>query len=187
MGSLWRGERLATVPAQWETKRAMVCRRWRKQGELFWDYAPVATNLSRDDPRIAQAMAGGRRFAQVIWDLYSYKQGLENQWKDLLRDLSLLAEAGMSPQRVLRAPTSEAASFLGRPRLGRVSPGCRADLVVVKGDPTRQIPEEPEIVTVVQNGTILKPCDLFEAAEQTAPTVTEDPCSVQFGIRRLGA
>ena len=75
--------------AQWPIKRAMVCRRWRPRGELFWDYAAVATNLSRGDPRIAPAMAGGRSFAQVVWDLYSYKQGLENQWKDLLRDLSL--------------------------------------------------------------------------------------------------
>ena len=55
----------------------------------FWNYAAVATNLSSDDPRIAKAMSGGRNFAQVIWDLYSCKQAMENQWKDLLRDMSL--------------------------------------------------------------------------------------------------
>jgi hypothetical protein len=73
----------------WPVKRTMVCRRWRKTGEMIWNYAAVATNLTSDDPRIVKAMANGRNFAEVIWDLYSYKQAMENQWKDLLRDMSL--------------------------------------------------------------------------------------------------
>jgi hypothetical protein len=73
----------------WPAKRTMVCRRWRKTGEMIWNYAAVATNLRSEDPRIVKAMADGRNFAEVIWDLYSYKQAMENQWKDLLRDMSL--------------------------------------------------------------------------------------------------
>jgi hypothetical protein len=75
--------------AEWDTKRTMVCRRWRKTGEMIWNYAAVATSLTSDDPRIVKAMAHGRNYAEVVWDLYSYKQAMENQWKDLLRDLSL--------------------------------------------------------------------------------------------------
>jgi hypothetical protein len=73
----------------WPVKRSMVCRRWRNTGEMIWNYAAVTTNLTSDDPRIVKAMADGRNFAQVIWSLYSYKQAMENQWKDLLRDMSL--------------------------------------------------------------------------------------------------
>jgi hypothetical protein len=74
---------------EWPAKRAMVCRRWRKSGEMIWNYAAVATNVRSNDPRLAQAMADGRSFEEAIWDLYSYKQAMENQWKDLLSDMSL--------------------------------------------------------------------------------------------------
>ncbi|MDQ1395976.1 MAG: hypothetical protein QOG64_1235 [Acidimicrobiaceae bacterium] len=54
---------------------------------------------------------------------------------DNLRELPLLAKAGMSPAQVLRAATLEAARLLGvDEQLGTIEDGKVADLVVVRGD-----------------------------------------------------
>jgi hypothetical protein len=75
---------------EWDKKRPIVCRRWRNMGEMIWNYAAVTTNLTPQDNRIRELMeATERSFAEVIWDLYSHKQAMENQWKDLLCDLGL--------------------------------------------------------------------------------------------------
>jgi imidazolonepropionase-like amidohydrolase len=53
-----------------------------------------------------------------------------------LRELSLMATGGMSPEQVLTATTKSAAELMGlQDELGTVEPGKRADLVVVDGDP----------------------------------------------------
>jgi imidazolonepropionase-like amidohydrolase len=55
---------------------------------------------------------------------------------DNLRELSLMAKAGMAPAAVLRATTLEAALLLGvDDRLGSIEEGKLADLVVIGGDP----------------------------------------------------
>ena len=89
----WEASAVATAWLQckdWTRKRVMVCRRWRLEGEMFWNYSAVITNLTPEDPRIARRMAaGGAGFEETIWGLYDRKQGLENQWKELLSDLGL--------------------------------------------------------------------------------------------------
>src|SRR5919197_1246373 len=53
-----------------------------------------------------------------------------------LRELELMAEAGMAPEDVLAATTSVAAQLMGvEEELGTIEPGKRADLVIVDGDP----------------------------------------------------
>ena len=55
---------------------------------------------------------------------------------DNLRELGLMAAAGMTPAQVLRSTTLEAARLLGvDDRLGTIEPGKLADLVVLGGDP----------------------------------------------------
>jgi imidazolonepropionase-like amidohydrolase len=54
-------------------------------------------------------------------------------------ELSLLVEAGMTPVEVLRAATIEPAQYFGFADKGAVEPGRRADLLLVEGDPTRDI------------------------------------------------
>ena len=76
--------------AVWRNKRVLVGRRWKKEGDLFYRYSGVITNLSSDDKRVAKAMIEtDASFAEVVWRLYGGKQGLENQWKDMLSDLGL--------------------------------------------------------------------------------------------------
>lgn len=74
----------------------------------------------------------------------------------LLRELELLAEAGMPLTDVLAAATSRAADRLGRSDLGRIAPGCRADLVILDDDPTRDVLAYRRIRAVYFNGKRLQ-------------------------------
>lgn len=56
------------------------------------------------------------------------------------RELELLVESGLSPLEALTAATGTAAGFLYREQeLGTLRPGLKADLLVVRGDPSREI------------------------------------------------
>ncbi len=55
----------------------------------------------------------------------------------LIRELELLAQAGMPLTDVLKSATSRAADRLGQPSLGRIAANAIADLVVLDADPDR--------------------------------------------------
>jgi imidazolonepropionase-like amidohydrolase len=55
------------------------------------------------------------------------------------RELELLVSAGLSPVAALAAATATPARIFGLKDRGRIVPGLRADLVLVKGDPTTDI------------------------------------------------
>ena len=57
----------------------------------------------------------------------------------LIRELELLAQAGMPLTDVLKSATSRAADRLGQPSLGRIAANAIADLVVLDADPSEQI------------------------------------------------
>ncbi len=57
----------------------------------------------------------------------------------LHEELALLVAAGLSPSQALAAATSTPAARFGLRDRGRILPGLRADLVLVAGDPTRDI------------------------------------------------
>jgi len=58
----------------------------------------------------------------------------------LHRELALLVRLGMTPVDALRGVTSVPADFLEEdPDFGRIAAGMRADLIVVRGDPTTDI------------------------------------------------
>lgn len=103
--------------------------------------------------------------------------GLVPPGPGLWHELSLLAEAGMSPTQALRAATSDAAAFLDRPELGSLKPGSAADMVLVRGNPMDAVPWQPDIVMVVQNGVVYRPDDLL-AAEQES--LADEPWADQF-------
>jgi hypothetical protein len=74
--------------ADWQHKRLLVGRRWRREHEFLWHYAGVVTDLRERDA--AHVMnSHGLSFARAIWRLYDLKGGLETQFKDALSDLDL--------------------------------------------------------------------------------------------------
>lgn len=66
----------------------------------------------------------------------------------LHRELELLVEAGLTPTEALRAATESTAQFFGLTDRGTVGTGLRADLVLVGGDPTRDITTTRDIRAV---------------------------------------
>jgi imidazolonepropionase-like amidohydrolase len=69
------------------------------------------------------------------------------------RELELLVEAGLTPLEAISAATSVGAAAFGRPDdLGRVAPGALADLVVLSGDPSRDIRAIRTVTRVMMGG-----------------------------------
>jgi len=70
------------------------------------------------------------------------------------REVELLVEAGFTPLEAIHIATENGAQFLGESaRIGTIAPGKLADLVVIKGDPSRKI-EDIENVELVFKGGI---------------------------------
>ncbi len=100
------------------------------------------------------------------------------------RELELLVRAGLSPQEALASATSVPASAFHLEDRGVIAPGKRADLVLVKGDPTQEITATRDIVSVWKLGveddrasyraTLQKAKDeAKEAAQAPAPSGSE--------------
>lgn len=67
-------------------------------------------------------------------------------------ELSLLVAAGMSPIEALRSATSISADHFDMASSGRIAPGKLADLVLVQGDPIKNIEQTRHIVSVWKSG-----------------------------------
>jgi imidazolonepropionase-like amidohydrolase len=68
------------------------------------------------------------------------------------RELELLVRAGLTPEAALQAATATPARVFGLADRGRIAPGQRADLVLVSGDPTRDITATRDIVAIWKRG-----------------------------------
>ena len=76
---------------------------------------------------------------------------------DDARELEMLVAYGMTPVSALRSATSIDAKMLRMgDQLGQVKEGYLADLIAVKGDPTRDISAIREVQLVMKDGTIYK-------------------------------
>lgn len=64
-----------------------------------------------------------------------------------------LVEAGFSPVEAIKIATLNGAIYLGRDKqIGSVATGKNADLVVVKGDPSKQISDVENVEIVFKDG-----------------------------------
>jgi len=83
-------------------------------------------------------------------------------------ELRALSAAGLRGDQVLKTAGQNAARILGLDgQLGRITPGARADLVLVSGDPLANIADALNIVAVVRNGRFFSLVSLLERAQTT--------------------
>jgi imidazolonepropionase-like amidohydrolase len=73
------------------------------------------------------------------------------------RELAALVEAGLSPTAALASATSVPAAAFKLGQRGCIARGCKADLLLVKGDPTRDIKATRRIVEVWKDGQSANP------------------------------
>ncbi|HEY6245463.1 MAG TPA: amidohydrolase family protein [Pyrinomonadaceae bacterium] len=70
-----------------------------------------------------------------------------------LREVELLVEAGFTPVEAIKIATLNGAKFLGEDaRIGSISPGKQADLMVVKGNPAMTINDIEKVEIVFKDG-----------------------------------
>ncbi len=81
-----------------------------------------------------------------------------------LREVELLVEAGFRPEQAVRIATLNGAIYLGlQSRIGSIEPGKDADLVVVKGDPSRAINDIENVELVFKDGIGYDPAALLQS------------------------
>jgi imidazolonepropionase-like amidohydrolase len=69
------------------------------------------------------------------------------------REIELLVEAGFSPVEAIKVATLNGAIYLGRDKqIGSIATGKNADLVVVKGDPSKQVSDVENVEIVFKDG-----------------------------------
>jgi hypothetical protein len=69
------------------------------------------------------------------------------------REIELLVEAGFTPVEAIQVATQNGALYLGQQdRIGTLAPGKQADLVLIKGDPSKRIDEIENVETVFKAG-----------------------------------
>lgn len=69
------------------------------------------------------------------------------------REIELLVEAGFTPVEAIHIATLNGAKFLGRESaIGSLEPGKQADMVLVKGDPSKKIEDIENVETVFKDG-----------------------------------
>jgi imidazolonepropionase-like amidohydrolase len=70
-----------------------------------------------------------------------------------LREVELLVDAGFTPPEAIRIATYNGAQYLGLAhRIGSIAAGLDADLLIVKGDPSRQITDIEDVEWVFKDG-----------------------------------
>lgn len=113
----------------------------RQQYEAGWTAVQTAPSMEIQAQLFPRMMRMERRFAGMGGRLVAGTDptgygGVIPGWSSK-RQLQLMVEAGFSFPEALRIATLEGARFLGREaEIGSVEPGKRADLILVRGDPT---------------------------------------------------
>jgi hypothetical protein len=69
------------------------------------------------------------------------------------REIELLVEAGFTPVEAIKIATLNGASYMGKEKqIGSLAVGKNADLVVLKGDPSKQISDVENVEIVFKDG-----------------------------------
>ena len=171
-----RRARLGMEAAARFEARTIACGRWRcrRSSRRCWTRRLRSRRCSSTVPlsdAMAQAFAGSldqtaRAIRAGVPILAGSDAGnpVTFHGVSLIRELELLAQAGMPLGDVLKSATSRAADRLGQSTLGRVTTGAIADLVVLDADPTEQVAAYRGVVSVYLGGRKLDVAHLTDTS-----------------------
>lgn len=81
--------------------------------------------------------------------------GMVDYGSSIHEEMAMLVKAGLTPVETLTASTSGVASFYKMTDRGRIAAGLKADLVLVEGDPSKNIDDSKKIKMVWKDGVKL--------------------------------
>ncbi len=169
----------------------------QQQGQMSPSFAAVAEHMpaavQRGWRRNSMDVSGGRLPAyRESWDrMVAFVGRLHAAGVPLVagtdhiagftlhRELELNVQAGIAPGEALRIATENGARYTGLlGDSGGVTPGKRADLILVDGDPTRDISALRRVSLVLKGGVGYVPADLYSelgVRPFAAPPVVHGP------------
>jgi imidazolonepropionase-like amidohydrolase/predicted enzyme related to lactoylglutathione lyase len=91
-----------------------------------------------------------------------------------IQEMEFMAEAGLTPEKIISAGTRDAAEHLGLlDDLGTIEPGKIADLIIIAGDPLKDISALHQIQMVIKAGQVVYNVE----AETTSPKGVPTDCN----------
>jgi imidazolonepropionase-like amidohydrolase len=128
----------AEIPAREKSRQRYLKLGWPQWFQTILPYAQRNLRMIHDAGGVL-VLASDRTFAPAA-----------------LREMELVAAAGIDPLDVLTMATLNGAKFLGLEReLGSIEPGKLADLVLLSADPSRDIRNVQQIELVMKGGRII--------------------------------
>jgi len=155
----------------------------QRPGQLSAPFAPVAAHLPPDVQRTLRTgglkmpdEATAQRYAASYAKMVEFVGRMHRAGIELVAgtdnlagftlhaELALLVQAGLTPAEALQIATRNGAKFTRtQAERGRIAPGYLADLVLVDGDPTRDIADLHKVALVITQGQLLRPSALYGA------------------------
>jgi hypothetical protein len=101
-------------------------------------------------------------------------------------ELALLVKAGLTPAQALQVATRNGARYTRTSNdRGSIAAGKLADLVLVDGDPTKNIEDVRKVSAVITRGFLIYPAEI-DAALGIAPFVKDAPQPVRTAVKAAG-
>ena len=149
----------------------------QKDGDINTPFAPIAEHVPPDvkrgfylgtmkiDDAATQARYEKSYAKMVEFVGLLYRAGVplvagtdEMAGFTLQAELELLVKAGLTPAQAIQVSTRNGAKYTGTSHeRGSIAPGKLADLVLVDGDPTRQIGDIRKVAAVITRGYLVYP------------------------------
>jgi len=128
---------------------------------------PLVKGFTRDDYR--KSFAKMVELVRVLHEAgITIVAGTDGWGIELVRELELYQQAGMSPGEVLQSATIVPARVVGaNKRTGSIAVGKEADLMLVDGDVSKELGALRRVVTVVSDGYLMDADALRKAAGYT--------------------
>ena len=113
--------------------------------------SPINKYFSETEPALfKKAMKAGIKIAYGT-DIGGYDWNMPES-----KDFEYMVQFGYSPLQAIQTATINAADLLNQPLTGELKPGNFADIIAVKGDPTKNIELLGQVKFVMKDGVVFK-------------------------------